>query len=69
MKIAVPAEIKNNEFRVAITPAGVHELVASGHEVYIQKVPAKAQASPTKTIQQLEHTSSQTRQPLGTPET
>jgi alanine dehydrogenase len=36
MKIAVPAEIKNNEFRVAITPAGVHELVASGHEVYIQ---------------------------------
>jgi alanine dehydrogenase len=36
MKIAVPAEIKNNEFRVAITPAGVHELVVSGHEVYIQ---------------------------------
>jgi alanine dehydrogenase len=37
MKIAVPTEIKNNEFRVAITPAGVHELVVSGHEVYIQK--------------------------------
>ncbi len=36
MKIAVPAEIKNNEFRVAITPAGVHELVVSGHEVHIQ---------------------------------
>jgi len=36
MKIAVPAEIKNNEFRVAITPAGVHELVVSGHEVFIQ---------------------------------
>ena len=36
MKIAVPAEIKNNEFRVALTPAGVHELVASGHEVFIQ---------------------------------
>jgi alanine dehydrogenase len=36
MKIAVPAEIKNNEFRVAITPAGVHELVAAGHEVFIQ---------------------------------
>ncbi|MFM8926785.1 MAG: alanine dehydrogenase [Rhodoluna sp.] len=36
MKIAVPAEIKNNEFRVAITPAGVHELVESGHEVYVQ---------------------------------
>jgi alanine dehydrogenase len=37
MKIAVPTEIKNNEFRVAITPAGVHELVVSGHEVFIQQ--------------------------------
>ncbi|MFM7014666.1 MAG: alanine dehydrogenase [Actinomycetota bacterium] len=36
MKIAVPKEVKNNEFRVAITPAGVHELVASGHEVYVE---------------------------------
>ena len=30
MKIAVPTEIKNNEFRVAITPAGVHDLVPTG---------------------------------------
>ena len=36
MKIAVPTEIKNNEFRVAITPAGVHDLVTHGHEVYLQ---------------------------------
>src|SRR4051812_31479333 len=36
MRIAVPTEIKNNEFRVAITPAGVHDLVAHGHEVLIQ---------------------------------
>lgn len=36
MKVAVPTEIKNNEFRVAITPAGVHDLVAHGHEVIIQ---------------------------------
>lgn len=36
MRIAVPAEIKNNEFRVAITPAGVQDLVAFGHEVLIQ---------------------------------
>ena len=36
MKVAVPAEIKNNEFRVAITPAGVHDLVAHGHEVLVQ---------------------------------
>lgn len=36
MKIGVPSEVKNNEFRVAITPAGVHELVRHGHEVFIQ---------------------------------
>lgn len=36
MRIAVPAEVKNNEFRVAITPAGVHDLVANGHEVIVQ---------------------------------
>ncbi len=37
MKVGVPKEVKNNEFRVAITPAGVHELVSSGHEVFIQQ--------------------------------
>ncbi|TFD55015.1 alanine dehydrogenase [Cryobacterium sp. Hh7] len=36
MRIAVPTEIKNNEFRVAITPAGVHDLVSHGHEVMVQ---------------------------------
>ena len=36
MRVAVPTEIKNNEFRVAITPAGVHDLVSHGHEVLIQ---------------------------------
>jgi alanine dehydrogenase len=36
MKVGVPREVKNNEFRVAITPAGVHELVRSGHEVLIE---------------------------------
>lgn len=36
MKIAVPAEVKNHEYRVAITPIGVHELVAHGHEVFVQ---------------------------------
>jgi alanine dehydrogenase len=36
MKVAVPKEIKNNEFRVAITPAGVHDLVAHGHEVLVE---------------------------------
>lgn len=36
MKIAVPAEVKNNEYRVAITPAGVHDLVTNGHDVLVQ---------------------------------
>jgi alanine dehydrogenase len=36
MKVAIPREIKNNEFRVAITPAGVHELVSHGHEVFVE---------------------------------
>jgi alanine dehydrogenase len=36
MRIAVPAEIKDNEYRVAITPSGVHDLVAHGHEVFVQ---------------------------------
>ncbi|GAB2455166.1 alanine dehydrogenase [Conyzicola lurida] len=36
MRVGVPSEIKNNENRVALTPAGVHELVRRGHEVVIQ---------------------------------
>ncbi|GAA3752932.1 alanine dehydrogenase [Spinactinospora alkalitolerans] len=37
MRIGVPKEVKNHEYRVAVTPAGVHELVAHGHEVVIEK--------------------------------
>lgn len=36
MIIGVPKEIKNNENRVAVTPAGVSELSKKGHEVYVQ---------------------------------
>jgi alanine dehydrogenase len=36
MRIAVPREIKNREYRVALTPAGVRELVAAGHDVHVQ---------------------------------
>jgi len=36
MKVGIPKEIKNHEHRVACTPAGVHELVRSGHEVFVQ---------------------------------
>ncbi len=34
--IGVPAEVKNNEYRVALTPAGVRELVSAGHRVLVQ---------------------------------
>ncbi|WP_424529368.1 alanine dehydrogenase [Sphaerisporangium viridialbum] len=37
MKIGVPAEVKNHEYRVAATPAGVHELVRHGHDVHVQR--------------------------------
>ncbi|CAM3688298.1 alanine dehydrogenase [Aquirufa aurantiipilula] len=36
MIIGVPKEIKNQEFRVGLTPAGVQSLVAQGHQVYVQ---------------------------------
>jgi alanine dehydrogenase len=36
MKIGIPAEVKNHEYRVAITPAGVRELALNGHEVHVQ---------------------------------
>ena len=37
MKIGVPREIKNHEYRVAITPAGVMEMTRNGHEVFIEQ--------------------------------
>ncbi len=36
MRVGVPAEVKNNEFRVAITPSGVQEFVTHGHQVAVQ---------------------------------
>ncbi len=36
MKIGIPTEIKSQENRVAITPAGVHHLTGRGHTVLIQ---------------------------------
>ncbi|MFJ6216092.1 alanine dehydrogenase [Streptomyces sp. NPDC092296] len=37
MKVGIPREVKNHEYRVAITPAGVHELVRGGHQVVIER--------------------------------
>ena len=36
MRVGVPRELKDNEYRVAITPAGVRELVVAGHDVIIE---------------------------------
>src|SRR6476620_6726357 len=36
MKVGVPTEIKTDEYRVALTPSGVRELVEHGHEVVVQ---------------------------------
>jgi alanine dehydrogenase len=36
VRIGVPAEVKNHEYRVACTPAGVHELVRHGHSVFVE---------------------------------
>lgn len=37
MRVGIPKEVKDNEYRVAITPAGVKELVSHGHEVVVEK--------------------------------
>lgn len=41
MRIGIPKEIKNNENRVAISPAGVHTLVEAGHEVVVEELAGK----------------------------
>ncbi|MET0915548.1 MAG: alanine dehydrogenase [Jiangellaceae bacterium] len=37
MRVGIPSEVKNHEYRVAITPAGVHELSRHGHDVAVQR--------------------------------
>ena len=44
MIIGIPKELKNNEFRVSATPAGVHAYVAAGHQVLVEKNAGKGSA-------------------------
>jgi alanine dehydrogenase len=37
VRVGIPREVKDHEYRVAITPAGVHELTRAGHQVYVEK--------------------------------
>jgi alanine dehydrogenase len=46
MKVGVPAEIKTDEYRVALTPAGVRELADRGHEVVVQQGAGEGSAIP-----------------------
>jgi alanine dehydrogenase len=46
MKIGLPKEIKDNEYRVGLTPAGVRALSDAGHEVYVQKTAGEGSGFP-----------------------
>ena len=46
MKIGIPKEIKNNENRVGMTPAGVGELIRHGHEVFVQHTAGEGSGFP-----------------------
>src|SRR5690348_5954504 len=46
MKVGVPTEIKPDEYRAAVTPAGVRELVDRGHEVLIESGAGQGSAIP-----------------------
>ncbi len=46
MKVGVPREIKNHEYRVALTPAGAHEFVLHGHRVFVERGAGAGSAIP-----------------------
>ena len=46
MKVGIPCEVKSQEYRVAITPSGVNELVRSGHRVYVERGAGKGSSIP-----------------------
>ena len=46
MKVGIPREVKTHEYRVATTPAGAHELVLAGHQVYVEKEAGVGSAIP-----------------------
>ena len=52
MKVGIPREVKNHEYRVAITPAGVHELVRHGHEVVVEQDAGVGLVDPGRRLRQ-----------------
>jgi len=51
MKIGIPKEIKDNENRVALTPAGVKELKKRGHQIYVQSTAGNGSGFPDSTYE------------------
>ncbi len=58
MIIGIPKEIKNNENRVSMTPAGARELVQRGHTVYVQHTAGINSGFPDEEYEKPGHTSS-----------
>src|SRR3954462_5932485 len=48
MRVGVPREVKNREYRVALTPAGVTELVRAGHEVLVERHAGEGSSIPDR---------------------
>src|SRR3712207_6614648 len=46
MRVGVPKEVKNHEYRVGLTPAGVTELVRAGHEVLVERAAGEGSSIP-----------------------
>ncbi len=69
MKVGVPKEVKNREYRVALTPIGVHELVQHGHEVVIEKSAGVGSQIPTRSTSRRAPRCSTPRTTCGAPPT
>ena len=50
MRVGVPREIKPAEYRVAITPAGVREMVEHGHEVLVEAGAGEVRGTQQRTV-------------------
>ena len=50
MRIGVPKEIKTDEYRVALTPAGARELIQRGHEVLVETTAGEGSAFPDEHV-------------------
>jgi alanine dehydrogenase len=67
MKVGIPKEVKNHEYRVAITPAGVQELSRSGHEVLIETAAGTGSSIPDREFESAGPRSCPTPMPSGRP--